>query len=166
MNAYASIVAHPREALQDGLEKVRAGMLGVDGSSQHMQPMTHFPDWEANRIWFLTSKDTDLVRELKSGAPAKFCVTDQEHGFDACIKGHLTEDLDRAKLDEYWSPVAGAWFQGGKDDPKLTMLRFDLVDAALWGSTDSKVKFGFEILKANMDEDKTPDVGAHTILRF
>lgn len=28
MNAYAAITEDPREALKDGLEKVRAGMLG------------------------------------------------------------------------------------------------------------------------------------------
>lgn len=36
MNAYAAITEDPREALKDGLEKVRAGMLGVQGSAQHM----------------------------------------------------------------------------------------------------------------------------------
>lgn len=166
MNAYSKIVSHPREALIDGLKKVRAGMLGVEGSGQHMQPMTHYPDWDRNAIWFLTSKDTDLVRSLRPGSTAHFCVTDQDHGFDACLRGSLTETMDRQKLDEYWSAVAGAWFKGGKDDPDLTMLCLDLVDAALWGSSDSMIKFGFEILKANLNEDETPDLGVHKILTF
>ena len=166
MNAYANIVAHPRDALIEHLDKLRAGMLGVENSGQHMQPMTHYADWDRNRLWFLTSKQTDLVRMLAPGAPAMFCLTDEKHGFDACLRGHLTEELDRAKLDEYWSPVAAAWFKGGKDDPDLTMLRLDLVDAAMWGSSDSLVKFGFEILKANMNEDETPDLGVHKVINF
>lgn len=166
MNAYAAITEDPREALKDGLEKVRAGMLGVQGSAQHMQPMTHFADWPQNRLWFLTSKDTDLVRSLTPGARAHFCVMDEKHGFDACLAGHLTEDLNRAKLEEYWSPVAAAWFKGGKEDPMLTMLRLDLVDAALWGSTGNPVKFGFEVLKANLSKDETPDLGVHRVLTF
>jgi len=166
MNVNASINADPRAALIDGLKQVRAGMLGVEGSGQHLQPMTHYADWDLNCLWFLTSKDTDLVRALTPGARAQFVVMDEKHGFDACLAGRLTEDLDRVKLDEYWSAASGAWFHGGKSDPLLTMLRLDLVDASLWGYDDGALKFGFEILKANLDEDKTPDLGTHRVITF
>ena len=166
MNAYSKISTNPREALRDYLAKVRAGMLGVRGSEQHMQPMTHYPDWDQDRIWFLTSRQTDLVRSLTPGAPAEFCVTDEGHGFDASLRGLLTEDLNREKLDEYWSSVAAAWFKGGKEDPDLTMLRLDLTDAALWGSSNSLIKFGVEILKANLNEEETPDLGVHRVVTF
>ena len=166
MTVNSRIDAHPREALIEGLQRVRAGMLGVVGAAQHMQPMTHYADWDHNRLWFLTSSQTDLVRMLSPGAPAQFCIMDEKNGFDACLSGHLTEDLDRARLDQVWSSVAAAWFEGGKDDPNLTMLRLDLVDAAVWGFSDGLLKFGMEILRANMDPLRTPDLGTHRIIRF
>ena len=46
------------------------------------------------------------------------------------------------------------------------MLCLELTDAAIWGSSDSTLKFGFEIAKANMKEDELPDIGTHMILTF
>lgn len=166
MNAYKAVEKDPRAALIKEMKNLRAGMLGVEGSAQHMQPMTHFPDWDRNQIWFITSKDTDLVRSLAPDSHAHFCVMSTGQDFQACLRGTLTETCDKAKLDEIWSPVAAAWFHGGKEDPNLTMLCLELTDAAIWGSSDSALKFGFEIAKANMKEDELPDIGTHMILTF
>lgn len=35
-------------------------------------------------------------------------------------------------IDRLWSPFVGAWFDGGKDDPKVTLLRFDAEHAEIW----------------------------------
>ncbi|AJE45545.1 pyridoxamine 5'-phosphate oxidase family protein [Celeribacter indicus] len=166
MNAHKAVEKDPREALIKEMKDLRAGMLGVEGTHQHMQPMTHYPDWDRNEIWFLTSKDTDLVRSLSPGAKAHFCVMSADQDFDACLRGTLTETRDPGKLEEIWSPVAAAWFHGGKEDPDLTMLRLALEDAALWGSSASALKFGFEIAKANLNEDEKPNIGTHRVITF
>ena len=31
-------------------------------------------------------------------------------------------------MDRYWNPVLSAWYPDGKDDPRLTLLRFDVDD--------------------------------------
>ena len=156
----------PRGALFEVMGDVTAGMLGVEGSGSHMQPMTHFPDADSGEIWFITSSDTDLVRSVGQGARAHYCVISKDHDLHACLSGTLTQSIDQAKLDELWSPVAGAWFHGGKDDPKVTLLRLSLLDGELWASTSSAMKFGFEIARANVVEDAEPDIGTHRVIRF
>ena len=54
-----------------------------------------------------------------------------------------------------------AWFEGGKEDPALTMLQLKLDDVAIWASTNSTLKFGWEIAKANLT-GKEPELGYHT----
>jgi general stress protein 26 len=35
-------------------------------------------------------------------------------------------------IDRLWNPYVEAWFEGGKDDPKVTLLRFDAENAEIW----------------------------------
>ena len=48
----------------------------------------------------------------------------------------------------------------------LTMLALHVDDADIWASTDSTLKFGWEIAKANLSDDKTPDIGVRQHLTF
>ena len=91
-------------------------------------------------------------------------IIDEGAGGGGYVDGFVTP-LDPAKRDEYWNSVVEAWFDGGKDDPKLTMLQMKLVDGKIWASTDSKIKFGWEIAKANLTDDM-PHVGVTKDVRF
>jgi general stress protein 26 len=78
--------------------------------------------------------------------------------------GNLKESRDRAKIDELWSDIVDAWFNG-KDDPTIVLLSFDLIDASLWASTRNPVKFAWEIEQAK-DSTREPDVGAQVDVKF
>jgi general stress protein 26 len=169
MMADLKMAEHDTEKqLFDEIDDIHAGMLGVSGSGLHMQPMAPQLDREARTIWFFTRKDAELVKAVAdagAGAHAHFCVVGKNHDYHACLAGPIREGLDAAKRDEYWNSVVEAWFDGGKDDPMLTMLALRLDDAKIWASTDSKLKFGWEIAKANLT-DEDPHVGVTKHLRF
>lgn len=166
MNTMEKLRADARSTLFEKLDENRVGMLGVVDSDQHMQPMTHYADPETAELWFITSTDTDLVRAVGMGARAHHCVMTSDGEFYACLSGTLEQSEDREKLDEIWSSVASAWFDEGREDPEVTLLRFAPQEAAVWASTDSSVVFGLEIVRANLDTDHKPDVGEHLIIRF
>ncbi|RED13750.1 pyridoxamine 5'-phosphate oxidase family protein [Pontivivens insulae] len=155
----------PEKQFWDQLDGHTAGMLGVSDSGQHMQPMSHFIDRDEKRLYFFTSRDTDLVRALRPGATAHYTFVNDGHDYHCCMKGALTISNDRAKIDEYWSAVVDAWFDGPRD-PQLTLLALDLHDAAIWASTGSAVKFGWEIAKANYKDGHTPDLGETNHIDF
>jgi general stress protein 26 len=157
--------SNPEEQFWDELDGVHAGMLGVEGSGQHMQPMAPELDRKANTIWFFSRRDSDLVKALKGGAKAHFCVVGKNQDYHACMSGTLAENPDRSKIDQYWSQVVAAWFAKGKEDPSLTLLEFKLNDAAIWASSSNAIKFGWEIAKANMTGEE-PDVGVRAHIRF
>ena len=149
----------PQEQFWDQLDGHTAGMLGISGADQHMQPMTHMSARDENALYFFTSRSSDLVKILTPGAIAHYTYVNRDHDYHACMKGNLTLSHDREKIDRFWSPVIAAWFDGGKDDPDLALLRLDLEDAAIWASTGSGLKFGWEIAKANLTTGQKPDVG-------
>jgi general stress protein 26 len=149
---------HPEEQLWNELDHVRAGMLGIKGSHSHMQPMGHMVDRENAKLWFFTSKSGDLFKDMGQGSHAHFCVIGKSQAYHACLMGDLRESNDHAKIEELWSDMTGAWFKG-QDDPDLALLSFDLIDAAIWASTQNPAKFACEIQKAK-HSDHEPDVGA------
>ena len=153
----------PIEQFWEMTDEVAAGMLGVEGSGQHMQPMHPSCDPQANAIWFFTKNDSDLAQSAGDGARAHFCVVGQSHDYHACVAGTLVVDHDQGAIDRFWNPIIAAWFDG-KSDPSLTMLRLDLQDGVAWGSVGS-AKFGWEIIKSSVT-DKEPDVGARKHFTF
>lgn len=156
----------PERQLWDEITAVHAGMLGLEGTHKHFQPMAPNIDRKTNTIWFFTRNDTDLVRAIRAGSRAHFCVVGKSHDYHACLSGVLEIRPDRAKIDEYWSAVTAAWFEHGKDDPALTMIALRVDDAEIWASTDSSLKFGWEIAKANWKDEKMPEVGVKQHLTF
>ncbi len=150
--------------LFDQMDEVRAGMLGVEGSGQHMQPMSHHIDRDARTLWFITAADTDLVRAVGAGAMAHYCVVGQNHDFYACLKGRLSVSHDEARLDEIWSAVAAAWFENGREDARVTLLKLDLDEASVWSNTSSSMVFAIEIARANLSAGHKPDIGEHKVI--
>lgn len=142
--------------LWEEVDKERFGMLGVPG--QHMQPMTMFADKAAGKIWFYSNKNSDLARQAGSDAKAMLCLMAKDQDFQACIAGALNQDHDKAKIDEYWSAHVSAWFPDGKNDPNLTLLRFDVKDAQVWVSKKGPLNYAFQVAKANATHT-LPDVG-------
>lgn len=156
---------HPEKQLWEQLDKVHAGMLGIEGSHSHMQPMGHMADKDgAARLWFFTSRAGDLFREMGAGAHAHFCVVGKNQDYHACLMGDLHESRDRRHIDQHWNDMAAAWFSG-KDDPDMALLAFDLHDAAIWASTKNPIRFAWEI-NAARDSSKEPDVGARAHVDF
>ena len=156
----------PARQLWDEINGIHAGMLGLEGSHMHMQPMAPNADPKTNTIWFFSKRDTDLVRNLRAGSRAHFCVVGKNHDYHACLAGTLELKHDQNKIDEYWSAVTAAWYEHGKSDPSLALLAFHIDDAEIWASTDSTLKFGWEIAKANFNDNETPDVGVKQHLAF
>lgn len=155
----------PERQLWDVLEHVSAGMLGVAGSDEHMQPMAPLVDERNRSIWFFTGRNTDLAKMVAAPQRAHFCVIGPRHDYHACLSGMLRENMDAETRDRFWSSTAAAWFDGGKDDPNLTMLQLELDDAAIWASTRNPITFGWQIAKANLSGG-SPDVGARAHVRF
>lgn len=156
---------HPEKQLFEQLDHVRAGMLGLEGSHSHMQPMAQMKDKDgAARLWFFTSRSGDLFRELSDGAHAHFCIIGKHQDYHACLMGALNENREPGKVDEYWNDMTAAWFKG-KNDPDLALLEFDLMDAAIWASTKNPIKLAWEIQTAK-NSPKEPDVGARAHVDF
>jgi len=141
------------------LKNSNTGMLGLDQPGYHNQPMTGFREEETGTIWFFTRDDTDFARDVAvGGQTGMFTYQSKDQEVYACIHGDLSIDQNRERIDRYWNPVLAAWYPEGKDDPHLTLIRFDGDDGRVWVSKKGPVGFMFEIAKANLTKT-LPDAG-------
>lgn len=141
------------------LKSSNTGMLGLDQPGYHSQPMTAFREEETGTIWFFTRDDTDLARDAAvGGQSAMFTYGSKDQEVWACIHGELSVSHDQERIDRYWNPIVAAWYPGGKDDPHLTLLRFEADDGRIWVSKSGPVRFLFEVAKANLTKT-LPDAG-------
>lgn len=122
-------------------------MLGLGGMETHAQPMTAQFDGEAGRgpIYFFTSKETDLARTLDGRTDAALHFSSKGHDLFACIMGTVEADNDPVLIDRLWNKFIAAWFEGGKTDPKLLLLRFEPEDAQVW-LNESSLLAGVKVL--------------------
>lgn len=156
--------AEAEKAFWDSLKSSNTGLLGLDQPGYHAQPMTAFREAETGTLWFFTRDDTDLARDaaVGSGQSAMFHYGSKDQKVWACIHGDLSvHGHDRTIIDRHWNPVLAAWYPNGKDDPHLTILRFDAGDGRVWVSDGGLLKFAFEIAKANITRT-LPDAGGVT----
>jgi general stress protein 26 len=129
----------------DALKSDRTAMLALTGVEEgHSQPMTaQLADDGRGPIWFFTSKDTDLVRALvrttSSRHRAALHFASKDHELFASVHGELSLDNDRATIDRLWNRFVAAWFEGGKEDPKLQLIRLDPERGQIWLNEHSLV---------------------------
>ena len=122
------------------LASQRTMMLGLDGQDDgHVRPMTAQFENDRSPLWFFTSKDNGMVKLLGSAQPATATFTAKGHDLFASLQGTVQPHDDRATIDRLWNRFVAAWYEGGKDDPKLALLRFDATHAEIWENENSLV---------------------------
>ncbi|OAN81000.1 general stress protein [Jannaschia sp. EhC01] len=143
----------------DRIEDIRSGMLGIKGQGRLVPMSPQVDDDVPGAIWFITAKGTDLANGVAGGPqPAQFVVSDDGEGLYADIDGMLERSTDREALDEVWSFVADAWFDGGKHDPDVCLLKFTPASGEVSITDGGGAKFLYEIAKAHLTSE-TPDSG-------
>ncbi len=106
------------------------GLVGVDEG--HTRPMTAQLNGHKGPIWFFGSKDSDLVKNIKKSSKAVSTFVSKGNDLFATVHGTLSVDNDAKMIDKLWNPFVAAWYEGGKDDPKLALLCFEPNRAQVW----------------------------------
>ena len=120
----------------------RTFMLGVEGADNgHFRPMTAITEHDTGGpIWIFTSMDGVVAKSLGRGTKrAMAAYSAKGYELFATVHGTIALDMDREMIDKLWNPFVAAWFEGGKTDPKLALLRFDAERGEIWLNENSFV---------------------------
>ncbi len=138
-------------------------MLACDGAPP--RPMASLvEDEDRGPIWFFTSSESELGQAVATGGKHGIMTfVDKGHSIWASAEGQLVRHDDPATIDRLWNPYTAAWFEDGRDDPKLRLIRFDAHEAQLWEDGSSLVAGVKAMLGVDPKEDARDHV-AHVRL--
>ena len=88
-------------------------------------------------------------RALSQNRRAIAAFSSKGHDLFASVQGSLSISRDRDVIDRLWNPFIAAWFEGGRDDPRLRLLRLDAEKAEIWLNENNflagvKMALGFD----------------------
>jgi general stress protein 26 len=153
----------PLKDLREKIKDVKFGMfttLNPEGRVTS-RPMTSQQLDDAGNVWFFTSDESDFVRHLGTHPQVNVSFADPEDSLYVSIAGHAELTRDRAKIDELWSPLVSAWFDGGKEDPHLALVKVHVDTAEYWDTHSSKMTQLYALAKSALTGKAPRDLGEH-----
>jgi general stress protein 26 len=107
-------------------------------------------------VWFFTQDPSPKTDDVAADPHVNVAYADGASVVS--LAGTATVDRDQARIDEFWNPWAEAWFEGGRQDPTVALLRVQATSAEYWHIDKPGLVRGFEVVKA-LVTGGTPDVG-------
>lgn len=120
------------------------------------RPMGTLDVDDEGNLWFLSKNDSDKNHDISHDNQVQLFYSNKSSAEYLSIYGRAQILTDRTKIEEYWTPLAKAWFKEGKDDPTITLLKVTPEDAYYWDTKENKlitlVKIAFSaVTGSNVD---------------
>lgn len=114
-------------------------------------------------LWFFTEDPSAKTDQVRANDQVNVAI-EAGHGW-LSISGTGTVVKDQAKIDELWSTGAEAWFEQGREDPKVALLRVEAKTAEYWTSKAPMVVTLAKYAKAAVTGGR-PDVGESKVVEL
>ena len=156
------------ESLRSKIETIRFGMLTNTNSDQGLssRPMTQQALDDDGTLWFFTSDETQLVKDLHAFPKINVSFANPSDSVYVTVEGDAQVIKDRAKIQELWNPMVAAWFPEGIDDPHLSLIKVSIHYAEYWDAVSNKMLQLFAMAKAAITGEKPDHLGEHRKIVF
>lgn len=136
----------------------------VDEVPLPTRPMTTQEVDDEGNFWFFSPKDSHKNYEIRSDARVQLLFANTSASEYLTVYGTATIINDRKKIEELWSPMVKAWFQEGKDDPGLSLIKVSPEHAYYWEPRQNKMVTLMKIA-ASAVSGKKMDIGQQGSLK-
>lgn len=125
--------------LRAKVKNVQMAMLTtVSGGRIVSRPMGTQEMGEDGTIWFITSADSNKVREIRDNPTVNVSYVDSGSETYVSIAGQARTLNDRALIRKFWNPFLKAWFEG-PDDPTIRVVEITPISAEYWITKGGKI---------------------------
>ena len=94
---------------------------------------------ESGNLWFISSAESNKNDEIQGDNEVQLMFAKNSDAHFLSIFGKASIYKNREKIDEIWTPIAKTWFEEGKDDPNVTVIKVTPTDAYYWDTKDGKM---------------------------
>ena len=147
------------DKIQAVIKDVKFAMMSTINSKGdlHAWPMTTSEtSLGGKEIWFIGDKTSDVVKDIQSNPKVGLSYASQDDKDYVSISGNAELSTDKAKLDELWSPVYNAFFEHGKEDETVQLIKIVPHGAECWLSGSSTINM-FKMAVAALQDGKTAE---------
>ncbi|WP_164111557.1 MULTISPECIES: pyridoxamine 5'-phosphate oxidase family protein [Sphingobacterium] len=90
-------------------------------------------------IWFLASKDSTKCNNIvKSSTVQLYFAAPKDFKF-LTVYGNADLVHDQNRVDRYWNKVTEGWFEKGREDPNIILIRVKPVKSHYWDTKHHKL---------------------------
>jgi general stress protein 26 len=95
-------------------------------------------DNEGN-LWFISSDTSNKNFEIKDDRKVQlFFINNSDYQY-LSVFGEASIYKDKTTIEDKWSPMAKAWFEDGKDDPHVSIIRVEPSETYYWDTKAGKL---------------------------
>lgn len=149
------------EKLKELAENIDIGMLCTHPQASkhvHAVPMSTQEVDEEGNIWFLFSSDSETFKHLQQDKTICLLYSDIKNYSFLSIHADSEVSQDKARIEKYWNKMMDGWFEKGKDDPTIRVLKVIPSEAHYWDNKTNKLVTFFKVAISAISGEKL-DIG-------
>lgn len=102
------------------------------------RPMSLQETDEEGNLWFISSEESNKNFEIKEDNKVQLYFMNNSDSEYLSIFGKAFIYEDKSTIEDKWSPLANAWFDG-KDDPDVSIIRVTPDETYYWDTKAGKL---------------------------
>lgn len=153
---------------QEALEKLKEIVNSIDvammisypeeGYFPYMTPMSRQEVDDQGNIYYLISSESETYKHLKDSNKLSLSFGDPASQTYLCIHGIAEANRDQELIDKYWNKFVEVYFERGKEDPTIRVLKVQPIDAHYWDTKTNKFMTLVKVASAVVTGQKV-DIG-------
>lgn len=133
-----------RDAIQkmkEMAEEIKICMFCTYDAQQVMQtaPMSASEIEENGTFWFLSTNESTRNADIQGNPASDLIFANPGSSSYLSVRGKSEIIEDKQKLDDLWNPIVKTWFTEGKDDPRISIIKFTPEEAYYWDTKNGKM---------------------------
>lgn len=128
--------------LKEMVDSIDIGMLCTyvkDTDYAHAIPMSRQEVDEEGNIWFLFSAESETYQNLQQNKKVSLLYADVSSYNFISINGSAEISMNKDRIEKYWNRFVAAWFEKGKEDPSIRVLKVIPAEAHYWDNKSNKL---------------------------
>ena len=130
------------DKLKELVEAIRICLFSTKLKTQDgatTRPMSAVKVCDKGNIYFFNQKDSDKNKEIEEDPKVQLFFSHPAKGSYLVVNGTASITTDRKKIEELWNPAVEIWFEKGKDDPNISIIKVTPSSAYFWDTDGNQM---------------------------
>ena len=124
----------------------------------YMTPMSRQEIDDEGNIWYMISADSETYKNIQADNKVSLSFGDPGSYTFLSIDGVCESSRDKDRIEKYWNKFVEVYFEKGKEDPSIRVLKVTPHDTHYWDTKTNKFVTLIKVASAALTGQKI-DVG-------